>query len=264
MRSSIAWSDQDSITVRGLDLTRDIIGEMTPTELMLFLLKGKKVEDAERRMLDALLVTLAEHGMTPSVIAARMTILGSPEALQAAVAAGLLGAGSVYLGTTEQATLMLQEALNGQSASAADPLSEIAVRVVGSYRERRQKIPGIGHPIHTGGDPRTLKLFALADELGFSGSYIALMQAVAAEASARLGRPMPINAAGAVGAIAAEMGLDGRIVRGIGIVARCIGLLGHLQEEILDPIATEVWELVEDTIEYPPGARSGTRDERRP
>ena len=247
LSTRIAWSDQDSITIRGLDLCDDIIGHFSLTDLLFLELKGRRPTESERRMLDALLVAVAEHGITPSVIAARMTLLGSPEALQGAVAAGLLGAGSVYLGTTEQAAEMLYRALSG--ANEEDPAA-VAERIVAERRAQRKIIPGIGHPIHVHGDPRTLRLFKLATEWGFYGRHCALLVQVGERASEALGRPMPVNAAGAVGAIAADMGFDSRVVRGLGVAARSVGLLGHLLEEMDTPMASHLWKLAEDNLEH--------------
>lgn len=247
LRSEIAWSDESSSTVRGRDLCDDIIGHLSLTDLLVLELQSRVPSDLERRMLDALLVAIAEHGVTPSVIAARMTLLGSPESLQGAVAAGLLGAGSVYLGTMEQTAEMLHRALDGRPNGDLDA---IAAELVRDRRAAKRIIPGIGHPIHTGGDPRTKRLSDLAGELGFFGQHSRLLNAVADHAAAELNRSMPVNAAGAVGAIAADMGFDSRIIRGFGVAARAVGLLGHLFEEIKSPIAPQLWSLVADSVEH--------------
>jgi citrate synthase len=194
-------------------------------------------------MFNAILVTLVEHGITPSAIVARMTYLGAPEAMQAAVAAGLCGLGTVFVGSMEGAARMLYETM--PSAAPRD-LAEAARAVVAAFRERREIIPGLGHPVHKPIDPRTIRLFALAEECGFAGDYVALMRAIGAEAEKASGKSLPINATGAIGAICCELGFKWQVIRGFGVMARAIGLVGHLMEEAEHPMATEIWLRTEE------------------
>jgi citrate synthase len=166
-----------------------------------------------------MVVTLVEHGITPSALVARLTYLGAPEAMQAAVAAGLSGLGSVFVGSTEGVAKMLSE--------NTDP-------------KTLKKIPGLGHPIHKPVDPRTVRLFEIARETGFYGEYCKRMEEIAA------GKKLVLNATGAIGALACELGLDWRAVRGLGVMARAVGLVGHLLEEARDPMAEEVWHRIEE------------------
>ncbi len=190
-------------------------------------------------MFNALAVTLVEHGLTPSTIAARLTHYGAPEALQAAVAAGLLGMGDRFGGSIEQAARLLQEA-----PADGDPAT-IARRIVDEHRARKQPIPGIGHPIHRDGDPRTTRLFELARQNGFSGRHVELMRLIGEQASSASGRDLPVNATGAIAAIASEMEIPWRVTRGLAVMARAIGLVAHLQEEMEQPMAAEIWARAE-------------------
>ena len=192
------------------------------------------------------MVTIVEHGITPSVIAARMTYLGSPEALQGAVAAGILGAGSVYLGAMEYTGQMLTKAFENHPGKSE---AEIAAEVVRDYKSRKAIIPGIGHPIHTAGDPRVVRLFDLAEELGYSGKYVRILQEIGAQASTK--RLLPINAAGAIGALSLELGFDWRIAKGLAVIARTIGLVGHVFEEMKSPISSKLWTLTEEVVQHP-------------
>ncbi len=244
LRSDLAWSNIDRIVVRGLDLPTEIIGKLNLGDMAFLEIMGRIPTPQESVMFNALAVTLVEHGLVPSTLAARITYLGAPEAMQAAVAAGLCGLGSVFVGSTEGAAAMLREAIPDR-ANPGD-LEALAAEIVARFRAAKKIIPGMGHPIHRNGDPRTPRLFQLATENGFNGPYVALMQAVERHAEAAAGRKLPINATGAIGAIACELDLPQPVVRGIGVMARAIGLVAHLLEESRQPIAREVWERVED------------------
>jgi citrate synthase len=200
-------------------------------------------------LFNAMMVTMVEHGMTPSAIAARLTYLGAPESMNAAVAAGLCGLGTVFAGTAEGSARLLQDALRGTDAGA--DLAVIASRIVAESRAAKSPIPGIGHPIHKPVDPRTQRLFELAREHGYFGSHCVLMGLVAEEAERVSGKALPVNATGAIGAIASELGLDWRLCRGIAIMGRAIGLVGHIAEEIRNPIAKEIWDRADDEASGP-------------
>ncbi len=243
LRSDLAWSNTDRIVVRGLDLPTEIIGKLNLGDMAFLEIMGRVPTPQESVMFNALAVTLVEHGLVPSTLAARMTYLGAPEAMQAAVAAGLCGLGSVFVGSTEGAAAMLREAIPDR-ANPGD-LEALAADIVARFRAAKKIIPGMGHPIHRNGDPRTPRLFQLAAENGFNGPYVALVQAVERHAEAASGRKLPINATGAIGAIACELDLPQPVVRGIGVMARAVGLVGHLLEESRQPISREVWERVE-------------------
>jgi citrate synthase len=233
-----AWSTPDSIHVKGFDLCQEILGKFTLGDMAFLELTDRLPNAREANVFNAMAVTLVEHGLTPSALAARLTYAGAPEAMQAAVGAGLCGLGSVFVGSMETAARMLQEALPDPKAKVE--LEPIAAKIVESFHSSKRIIPGIGHPFHKPVDPRAPRLFAIADENGFTGSYVKLMQAIAKEAERVYKRPLPCNATGAIGAISSELGLPWKIVRGIGVMARAIGLVGHIREEMQDPIAYEM------------------------
>ena len=242
--TDIAWSAPDSITAFGRDLPSEILGQVSFGD-MAFLEITQRIPNAnESRMFNAMLVTLVEHGLTPSTIAARLTYLGAPEAMQAAVAAGLSGLGSVFVGSTEGTARMLYEVMP-QSDPAAD-LAALAETIVQKFAKERTILPGIGHPFHKPIDPRTPRLIELAQETGFNGPYVALVQEVAAAAERKKGKSLPVNATGVLGALCCEMGFDWRVCRGIGVMARAVGLVGHIMEEARNPIARQIWLQAEE------------------
>jgi citrate synthase len=244
IRTDIAWSEIDRITVRGHDLCRDILGKLSLGDMAFLEITDRLPTPRESVMFNAIAVTLVEHGLTPSSLAARLTYTGAPEAMQAAVAAGLCGLGSVFVGSMETAARMLQEALPDPSAKA--DLDQLALGIVERFRASKEIIPGIGHTLHKPIDPRTPRLFEIAKENGYDGPYVALMQRVAQQAEAAYGKSLPVNATGAIGAIASELALPWQIVRGIGVLARAIGLVGHILEEMRAPMAYEVKRRAEE------------------
>src|SRR5580692_6346397 len=176
VRSDIAWATPTKIVVRGLDLCEDIVGKLDLGQMAFLEIFARLPEERELRMFNAMMVILVEHGITPSSLATRMTVCGAPEAVQAAIAAGLLSLGSVFVGSLDNAARMLQEALAEAPADA--DLDAMAAEIVAGYRARREIIPGIGHPFHKPIDPRTVALFEVAKETGYYGPYVELMDAI--------------------------------------------------------------------------------------
>ncbi len=243
LRSDIAWSDATHIVVRGRNLV-DLLGTTSLGDFAFLELQGRLPTPQESTVFNAITVVLVEHGMTPSTIAARMTQLGAPEAMQAAVAAGLLGIGDRFGGPAEEVARLLQDALRPGDDGA--DLHALAAGIVARRRELGRPVPGLGHPIHRPVDPRTPRLFEIAEANGFSGRYVELMKLVGEAAARELKRPLPINATGAIGAIASELGLSWQVCRGLAVMARAIGLVAHLQEEQNEPTAAEIWSRVEE------------------
>src|SRR4051812_44505295 len=227
IRSELGWSTAERITVRGKDLPGEILGHLNFGDMAFLELTGRTPNPKESKLFNALVVTLVEHGVTPSALAARLTYLGAPEAMQAAVAAGLCGLGSVFVGSTEGCARLLYDAVEKN----LDAKTIVA---------QNKRIPGLGHPIHKPVDPRSVRLFEIARETGFYGKYCKLMEAIAKE------KNITLNATGAIGALACELGLDWKIVKGLGVMARAIGLVGHILEETREPMATEIWDRVEE------------------
>jgi citrate synthase len=244
LKSSMGSSTAGTITVRGHDLVRDLIGKVSLGDMAFLELKGRLPTPQESAVFNSLAVTLVEHGMTPSAIATRLTYFGAPESLQGAVAAGLLGIGDRFGGSVEEAARTLQEALEG--AGAKPDLGALARQIVTSHKEGKRPIAGLGHPIHKPIDPRTPRLFAIAAENGFSGPFVQLMEAISAEAGRSFGRDLPVNATGAIGAIASELDIPWRVTRGLAVMARAIGLVAHVQEELEEPLAAEIWSRIDE------------------
>jgi citrate synthase len=251
----IATHTNEAVYVRDRSLVDELIGKLTFTEMFLLHLLGRMPTRAEQVIVDAVLVTLMEHGFTPSVIAARMVAISSPEALQAAVAGGLLCVGGQFVGTMEEAAEVISEVM-----SHAEGVDAGARAVAQRYRAERRPLPGFGHHLHRPDDPRSPRLFALAGEAGVSGRHIAALQALSRAVDEVYGRHITINATGAIAAVLGEIGIEPRIMRGIAVLSRCAGLVGHIREEQQHPAARKIWEMAEEAVEY--AGTQGARGKR--
>ena len=241
IKSDIAWATPKRVVIHGLDLCDEIVGKLDFGQMAFLQLFARLPEENELRMFNAMMVILVEHGITPSSLATRMTYCGAPEAVQAAVAAGLLGLGSVFVGSLDNAARLLQESLPDDEAL----IEQRAHDIVADYRSRKEIIPGIGHPFHKPIDPRAPALFKVAKETGYHGKYVKLMNALGQQATEQAGRPLPVNVTGAMAAVASEMGISWKICRGLAVAARSIGLVGHILEEMRQPIADTLYLQIE-------------------
>lgn len=256
--TAISTADATSITVRGRDLCRDLIGKIDFVDYFFLLLFGRDPTPDQHFFVNALLVSIAEHGLVPSVQAARMTLVAAPEAIQGAVAAGLLGSGSVVLGSAEAAGYFLHELVE---ASKGRNASDVAAERIRAMREAKSPIPGFGHPQHSGGDPRANVLLALAQERRLNGPYLKMLQTIAAVLPEALGRPLPININGAIPAILLEIGFPLTALKSVSILARTAGLLAHLQEEAQRSIGFIMSNAAAEAIAYD-GSKPATRGNR--
>ncbi|MEO2109078.1 MAG: citryl-CoA lyase [Actinomycetota bacterium] len=246
--TSIATSTADTITVRGRDLIDDLVGHVSFTEMIYFQLRGEMPTPTQRGVLNAVMVCLMEHGLTPSSIATRMIYSSAPEALQAAVAGGLLGAGSVFLGSMEGTAKLLHDGV--QLADDGGSTEEYCREVVAEHRAARRPLPGFGHHIHRPDDPRSARLLEVAHELGAQGPHARLLIQLAAEVDRQANRHLTINATGATGAVLADIGIPWQSVRGFALIARCAGLVGHAAEEAETPSIRAIWAAADEAVPY--------------
>jgi citrate synthase len=236
----IGSSDADHIVLGGRDLATEVMGRMTLTQLAYFLITRREPTDAQCRLLDAVFVSLADHGLTPTALAARLTFTGAPESVQGAVAAGLLGAGSVFLGPTGDTAEFLAAAVAGRDLDDAQ-LGTVAADAVAARIAAGGRVPGLGHPVHKVEDPRTPRLYALAEAEGLLGPHLRLLRAVASAHAAATGKRLPINGAGAGGAALVDLGIPAASARGVVLIARTAGLVAHLAEEAASPIGMPLY-----------------------
>jgi citrate synthase len=255
--TSIGTADATSIRLLGHDLAGELLGTVSFGELSFWLVAMRRPSPGELRVFEAVLVALADHGLTPTVIAARMTLTGAPESLQGAVAAGVLGGGSRYLGVTEDCGRFLADALEASPGPLPGPddhaaWDDLAAAAVTRRRAAGGFVPGLGHPIHKETDPRTPVMIRLASTHGVLGPHLRLFEAVGRVHPAIVGRRLPMNGAGVCGAVLADLGMPIDMLRGFALLARTAGLLGHLAEERRNPIGQRLYDDVDAATVYRP------------
>jgi len=245
IKTEIGYTTPDAITVRGKDLATELMGRVDFVDMIILTFYGRMPSDREKAMLNLLMVVATDHGLTPSAVSARMTYIGAPEAVQAAVAAGLAGAGSVFLGNAQNAAEMLLEgAANVTADSSDEEFLELARQVADRRKAQGLHIVGLGHNLHVNGDPRVPVFIEVSKRNGYFGRYWRLMLALEEVMNKERGKRLPLNAGGATGAIVAEMGLDPILGRGLPLIARCAGLIAHIAEERDSPIGLKLWDLI--------------------
>jgi citrate synthase len=244
--TSIGTSNADDVYVRGKSLCKDLIGKVTFTEMTFFQIMGVLPTEGQAAVLDACLVTLVEHGLTPSAIASRLVYSSAPEAMQGAVAAGILGVGSVFVGTVEGcAALLVRLVAAGDVAAEARVIAE-------EHRAAKRPLAGFGHPEHKPDDPRTPRILGVAREHGVAGAHVAALEALGSAVDAVYGRHITINATGAIAAVLSDCGIPASIMRGFAILARCAGLVGHIHEEQTHPAMRALWQAGQAAVPYEP------------
>lgn len=243
------------VLVCGYDLNKELVGQITFTDMVSLMLRGRLPSANEARMLNALLIILVEHGMVSHVIAARLLFHCAPEAIQGAVAAALCGAGSVHLGSSEWSAKMLVEAMPPDAKDV--DLDAIAASVIDRYTANKQRIAGIGHRTHAEGDPRADTLYQIARDTGVYGRYCELIQRISRISEQRRKRRIPVNVTGAIASIALDMGFSWQITKAFALIGRTLGALGHIAEEIRNPMATNIDAVVKSAIDYQPWRTDG-------
>lgn len=253
-RTGLGASDADHIWLLGHDLADDLLGRITFGELAYWMVTKRRPTDGQRALFEAVLVALADHGFTPTAIAARVTFLSAPDSLQGAIASGLLGGGSRFLGVTEDSANFLHRVIESldEVPSDADGWDDVARRIVADTKAAGRFVPGLGHPVHKQRDPRTPRLFELAREHDVFGPHLALFEAIGRVAPEVLGRHLPLNGAGVCGAVLADIDFPLGVARGAALLARCAGLLGQLAEELVDPIGNDIYMNVDRNTDYRP------------
>ena len=261
--TALGASSLHRITLLGQDLADDVMGEVGFGELAFWLATQRRPSRGETRVFEAVLAALADHGFTPTAIVTRLTYLSAPDSVQGALAAGLLGGGSRFLGVTEDCGHFLHHVLATVDELPTDDAGwdALALATVRREREAGRFVPGLGHHVHKEGDPRTPRLMQIATEESVFGQHLALFAAIGRVHPDVLGRTLPLNGAGVCGAALADLGLPMPLLRAFALLARTAGLIGQLAEELRTPVANDVFLSVDLHSEpVPPQPWEPTRD----
>ena len=255
--TSLGTSTVEEISLMGHSVSKDLMGQVGFAELAFWMTAMRRPSLGELRTFEAVLVALADHGFTPTAIAARLTYLSAPESIQGAIASGLLGGGSRFLGVTEDTGRFLHAVLEEAGVTGEEPLpdaryEELARQAISEVRAERRIVPGLGHPVHKQGDPRTPKLIEIAEDGGTRGHHLRLFEAMGRVSEEVLGRRLPLNGAGVCGAALADLGLPVDFLRGFALLARTAGLLGQIAEERRNPVAADIYRHVDRNAEFVP------------
>ena len=244
----IAGYDATSVTLRGKDLVTDLMGKVTFAELMLLQMTGTLPSKAQATILDAVLVTIMEHGLVPSAIVSRMTLYGAPESFQGAIVAGLLGVGDRFAGTASECSKFLEKIATADAAGRAT----VAQELVKEARVQKKPIPGFGHPVHKDVDPRSAKLLEIVKAAGAKGDYVSALTELENAVAIVVGKRIVTNVSAAIAVALCEAGVPVKAQRGVVLTARCAGLAGHLLEESEAPAGEAMWNAVTDAVPYKP------------
>lgn len=239
--TAICGYDADSITLRGKDLVNEVIGHYSFTAAFLLQALGREPSAEQIRLVDLVLVTIMEHGLVPSAVASRLTLHGAPESMQGAVAAGLLGVGDRYAGTAGKCGEVIERVL-----ASGDPQQE-AKAIVAEARSAKKPLPGFGHPIHKGRDPRVERL---VEHLPNDAPALDATYALETALTENLGKPLVMNVSAAMAAVLAHAEIPASLMRGVVLIARCAGLVGHVFEEMNSPVGNALWQGAEHAVEY--------------
>lgn len=242
--TAICGFNADEITIRGKNLVTDFMGNMDFVTAFLHQSLGHQPTPIQTNLINTVMVTIMEHGLVPSAVVARLTHYGAPENYQGAIAAGILGVGDRYAGTSSSCGALLERMQCAEDARAE------AVAIIAEHQNLKIPVPGFGHPIHKDTDPRVDRLLELARNSGTDGQYLNLMTLLESTLCEVTGKTLVTNISAAIGAVLAEAGIPSQMMRGIVLTARCAGLVGHIAEEMNNPAAPAMWQGAQDAVEY--------------
>jgi citrate synthase len=249
IHTRICSAEADRIRIRGRDLVDDLMGRTGFTAMFLLQALGREPTPAQVTLVDAVMVTIMEHGLVPSVVSTRLTYHGAPDSYQGAIAAGLLGVGDRFAGTAGLCGAIFRRVLE----LPAEKRHDAALAEIRAHRAQKRPLPGFGHPTHRQADPRVPRLLEIARQAGVQGEHIAVMGMFEQLLEQEIGHKLPTNISAAIAAVLGEAGIPVSMMRGVVLVARCAGLVGHLQEEIERPAAETMWHAIEQAVDYDPG-----------
>jgi citrate synthase len=237
-----------SIHYRDKNLVEELLGgDADFTKVMSEHILDRELSSAEVRIVDAILIAIMEHGLTPSAIATREIYMSAPENLQGAVAAGLMGVGSQFVGTIENNAFLLAQLV---ALPDEETRREKAREIIADHKARKILLPGFGHHLHKPEDPRAQRLIEMGREAEFERGFLDGLELLGVEIDAVFAKHVPINATGATAALMGEMNIPVKLMRGFAVISRAAGLVAHIAEEQQRPTGRFIWDLVDKSVLY--------------
>ena len=226
--TAVTKVEPNKLLLRGYPID-ELMGRVTFAQGVFLAIKGELPGDEEAKMLDAILVSSVDHGVTPPSCLAARTVASTGSPLNAALAGGILAISKHHGGAIEDSMRVIQEAVR-RKKEINNTQEEMASIIVREYREKHKRLPGFGHRIHTR-DPRTIKMFQIASDLGIAGEYVEIAKALEGAIERSSGKRLPINVDGAIAALLCEMDFPPELANAFFIMARIPGLVAHVYEE---------------------------------
>lgn len=227
-KTAITKVEPNKLLLRGYRID-ELIGNISFSQGVFLTIKGELPSEKEAKMIDAMLVSSIDHGVTPPSCLSARTIASAGAPLNAALAGGMLAISKHHGGAIEDCMQLIQEAVRRKKQMKKTD-HEMAALLVREYKDKNRRFPGFGHRIHTK-DPRTIKLFQIASELGVAGENVGMAKAIEEAMEKESGRPLPINVDGAIAALLCEMNFPPKLANAFFMLARFPGLVAHVYEE---------------------------------
>ncbi len=227
-KTAITRIEPNKISVRGYKLD-ELMGKISFAQLIYLLFKGELPDSNTGKLIEAILVSSIDHGTTPPSTLSAITVASTGAPLNAALAAGILAIAEFHGGAIEECMHILQLAMKKVKDENLSPAAA-AQNIISEYRRQNKRLSGFGHRLHTD-DPRTKKLFRLAEEYGFTKKYVPLARVLEAEMEKTFQKKLPLNVDGAIATLLCEMDFDPLLANAFFIIARVPGLVAHIYEE---------------------------------
>jgi len=227
-KTAVTKVEPNRLLLRGYRID-ELMGRITFAQAVFLAIKGELPGENEARMIDAMLVSSVDHGVTPPSCLAARTIASTGSPLNAALAGGILAISRYHGGAIEHSMKVMEEAVR-RKREMNKSHEEMAAVIISEYKEKNKRLPGFGHRIHTQ-DPRTIKLFQIASDLGIAGEYVGMARAIEDAMEQGRGKRLPINVDGAIAALLCEMDFPPQLANAFFILARIPGLVAHVFEE---------------------------------
>jgi len=227
-KTAITKVEPNKLLLRGYRID-ELIGNISFSQAVFLAINGELPSEKQAKMIDAMLVSSVDHGVTPPSCLTARTIASAGAPLNAALAGGILAISKHHGGAIEDCMKMIQGAVR-RKRDTNETEGEIAAILIKEHKGRNKRLSGFGHRIHTR-DPRTIKLFQIASDLGIAGEHVGMAKAIEDAMEQDSGKKLPVNVDGAIAALLCEMNFPPELANAFFMLARLPGLVAHVYEE---------------------------------